>query len=513
MKSTAKTVGLVMFIMLFSRFLAFAGTAVYMTFYGVDNTRINVYSYAIQFPNIIFNILGTALTIVVIPIFAGYIGTNQKDRAYKFADNITSLSIALTILLSIIGIAIAPLIISLTKFKTDGFDYAVMALQIMFPVMIFYAMNYVLQGILQSLGRFAMPALVSIPSSLIVILYVFLLGGKYGVTGLLIATFIGLAMQALILIPPLYRTDYRFKPSFDYKNEDIKRAFKLIPPILIGTSAYQLNMLFNITITANFKNTVTLMSFVQNTILYSVLAVIYSLTAVIFPKLTMLAARGEMDNFKLQVLKVLKTVVFLLIPAAAGFIAVRYQLISFLVGWGKITSDNISLASSILALYALGVTGIGIKEVTDRAFYSLKDTIRPAINGVIIMLVNIVASLVLISVMGVLGIPLAYSISGVTGAVVILTMLRKKTGSFGGRSLLVSLFKVAAASMIMFGCVVAVNYLLGKYTFGGILVDRGIKLIIPVIVGGTVYMVASCLLGIQEATSILYSIRKRLKRA
>lgn len=512
MKSTAKTVGLVMIIMLFSRFMSFLSTAVYMTFFGVKTSEINVYTYTVSLPNIIFTILGTALTIAVIPVFAGYIGTGEKERAFKFANNVISLSIILTIILSVVGMLIAPFIIGLTSFRNDAYGFAVTALIVMFPIMIFYALNYILQGILQSLGRFNMPALVSIPSSLIIILYVYTMGTKLGVMGLLIATFIGLSLQALVLIPPVFKTEYRFRLSFDYRNEDIKRAVRLIPPILIGTSAYQLNMLFNITVTANFKNTVTLMSFVQNTILYSVLALIYSITAVVFPKLTMLAARKDMDSFKGSLVNVLKAVIYLLIPAAAGFIAVRYQLINLLVGWGKITPEDVTLASEILALYAVGVTGIGVKEVVDRAFYSLNDTARPAINGVVIMVVNIVCSLILISFIGVLGIPLAYTISAVTGGVVIICMIRKKIGPFGVKKLSITLLKVIISSIIMFLAVVLLNTLLGRVAFGAAILDKAVKLFIPVIAGGAVYYVCTYILRVEEAVGVLSKIRVRFGR-
>lgn len=512
MKSTAKTVGLVMIIMLFSRLLAFVSTTVYITFFGVDNPEINIYSYAIQLPNVVFTILGTALTIAVIPVFAGYIGTGEKQRAFKFADNIISLSTIFTAVLSVLGIFIAPYILLLTRFKHEGYEFAVAALSIMFPVMIFYALNYVFQGILQSLGRFNMPAFVSIPSSLIVILYVFVFGSKFGVMGLLIATFIGLSLQALILIPPIYRTEYRFRLSFDYRNEDIKRALKLVPPVLLGTSAYQLNILFNITVTANFKNTVAIMAFVQNTILYSVLALIYSITAVVFPKLTMLAARGDIEGYKDNLLKVLKSVIYLLVPAAAGFIAVRYQLLNFIMGWGKITASNVSLASDILALYAVGITGIGIKEIVDRAFYSLNDTKKPAYNGVIIMVVNIAASLILIRFINVLGIPMAYSISALTGGFVILYMLRRKVRAFGGRKLLFMTVKVITASVIMVAVVTGFNSVLGRYTFGAAIVDRGLKLFIPAGAGAVVYFLVTYLLRVQEAVDVLNKVRLRFGR-
>jgi putative peptidoglycan lipid II flippase len=509
MKSMAKAIGLVMIIMLFSRLLSLVSNQVYITFFGI-NLYMDIYSYATQLPNIIFNSLGTAITTVMIPVFAGYIGTGEKERAFKFADNITSLSSVFTLILSGLAMLAAPFIIRLTRFSENGYDFAVTALRIMFPVMVFYALNYIFQGILQSLGRYNMPAFVSVPSSLVVIGYVAFFGERYGVRGLLTATFIGLSLQALILIPPILKTGYRYRPSFNYRDEDVRKALRLIPPILIGTSAYQLNMLFNTTLAANFKDAIAIMVTVQNLILYAVLAFIYSITAVVFPRFTMLAARNEMEGFKHSLQKVLKSVTYFLIPATFGFIAVRHQLVNFLYGWGRVTSDNVSLGSGIFALYALGVTGIGIKEVIDRAFYSLKDTRRPAYNGVIIMCVNIALSLILITFIGVLGIPLANSISSITGAVVLFIMLRKKIGAFGGAGIAVSAAKAAAASVLMLGVVILINFSFSSFSFGTEVLDRAVKLFVPSAAGAFVYFAATCAMKVEEAVDILGRVRGRL---
>lgn len=509
MKSTAKTVGLVMVIMVFSRLMALVSNQVIAAFFGFG-LELDIYAYALQLPNIIFNSLGTALVTIVIPIFAGYIGTGQKERAYKFANDVTSLSFVFTLSLALLGMLAAPLFVLPTGFRHEGYGFAVTALRIMFPVVIFYSMNYILQGILQSLGRFNMPAFVSVPSSLVIILYVVLLGHRYGVRGLIIATFIGLSLQALILIPPAFRTEYRFKPSFDYKSEDIRNAFKLIPPVLIGTSAYQLNMLFNVTMAANFKNTVAIINFVQNLILYAILAFIYSVTAVVFPKFTMLAASNDMEGFKSTLLKVLKTILYFLIPATAGFIALHYQLINFLYGWGKVTGDNISLAGWMLGLYALGITGVGIKEVVDRVFYSLKDTKKPAIGGLIVMAVNIAATLALVWLIGVRGIPLAYSISALTGALTLLYMVKRKIGAFGGKSLLLMVMKAVAASAVMLAVILPVSMFLGRYTLGIALTDKALKLLIPVAVGAGAYFIATYLLKVEEAVEVLEKVKARV---
>ena len=94
MKSTARTVGGVMIIMAASRLISLLSNIAYITFFGI-NLETEIYSYAIQLPNLIFTSFGTALVTVVIPVFAGFIGTGEKERAFKFADNITGLSLVL----------------------------------------------------------------------------------------------------------------------------------------------------------------------------------------------------------------------------------------------------------------------------------------------------------------------------------------------------------------------------------------------------------------------------------
>ncbi len=503
MKSTARAIGTVTIIMLFSRVFALFSSSLYLSKYN-GTIKLEIYSWAIQIPNILFTSLGTALVTVMIPMFAGYLSTGEKKRAFKFADNIITLSLVFTVVLSLICVIAAPLILYMVpRFRNEAYDFSVFALRIMFPIMVFYAMNYVLQGVLQSFGRFNMPAFVSIPSSLIVVIYVIFLGGDYGVTGLLIATFIGLTTQALILIPPAYKTEYKYRPSLSLKNTDVISALKLVPAVLVGTGAYQINMLFNSSFSSSFENTVHIMLYVQNLILYGILAIVFSFTSVIFPKFTALFAQDDMDGFKTSLMKALRSILYILIPCTAGFIAVRYQLVGVLIKWGKIGVTEESMAAAMLALYAIGIAGVGIKEIVDRAFYSQKDTIRPTINGVIIMIVNIAASLILARFMGVYGIPLGYSLASLTGGVVLLYLLRRRIGAMGLKKLAVFVVKVAAASGLMFLLVLVINSFLSNYTFGFSFLDRCVKLFTPAAIGAAAYFAVTYVLKIDESVDML----------
>ena len=509
-KSVAGSISLVMVIMIFSRLLALLSTQVYLSFFGAGGQQINIYSYAISVPNIIFTCFGTALATVVIPIYAGHIARGEIKEAKSFADNLITITLIFTSVLVLIGIGLSFILPRFTGFRETPEDYsfAVKALMIMMPVMLFYAMNYIFQGMLQSIGKFGWPAAVSIPSSLIVILYVILLGGKYGVSGLLAATFIGLSLQAIILIPPLLFAGYRYKPALNFKDGDIITAGKMTLPVLLGVSAYQFNMFYNVTMIANFKGMVTLLTYVQNITLYMVLAFVYSITAVIYPRLTEHAARDDMEGYKKTLTDITKTIIVLLVPIAFGFIAVRYRLLELIAKWGQITDSDIASAARLLFMYSLGIVAIGIKEVYDRAFYALKNTLLPAVNGFVIMAVNIILSLILIRFIGAYGIPLAYSAASIVGALVLIFSIRKKVGPLGG-DLLSCFIKSLIAAAIMYAAVFFLDKLLSSALTGDTISLRLIRLFVPALAGAAVYAVLGYILKIDYIVNIADKLLRR----
>ena len=85
---------------------------------------MNIYSYVISIPNIIFTCIGTALSTVVIPIFMGHTANGKKDAAKRFADNIITICVALTAGLVLVGIVLAPILPKFTEFAKTQQTYA-----------------------------------------------------------------------------------------------------------------------------------------------------------------------------------------------------------------------------------------------------------------------------------------------------------------------------------------------------------------------------------------------------
>ena len=510
-RGLVSSVSYVMIIMILSRVLSLVSTQVYMSFFGLDS-YLNIYSYAITIPNTIFNCFGTALSTVFIPIYAGHIANGEEKKAANFADNIITIATAFTAVLVLIGIALSPVLPKFTAFNQGTeYDFAVKALMIMMPIMLFYGLNYIFQGILQTKGKYGWPAFVSVPSSLVVIIYVFAAGNKFGIKGLLAATFIGLSLQAIILIPPAIKSGFSYKPKFKLKDPDILMAAKMTLPVLLGVSAYQFIMFFNTTMIANFDGMVTLLTFVQNIVVYMVLAFVYSITAVLYPKLTASASSGNMTEYKDTLSGVLQSTLALLIPITFGFITVRQPLLQLISNYGKITETDIDRACTLVLMYSIGIVGIGLKEILDRAFYAVKNTVIPAVVGFVIMGVNVILSLSLTHYIGAYGIPLAYSMASLAGLCILLAALRNKIGAYS-KGLGVTFVKCVISGIIMSACVIFVNTWITGAIVSTSVGARLLKLALPVATGVLTYAVMVVLLKVQAVQPIINTVKSKFFR-
>ena len=421
-----KSVGLVMLLSTVARILSLSGSILYTTHFGYT-LETDIYSYAVNLPNLIFTCLGTALVTVVIPIFAGRLAAGEKKSAYEFIDSILTIALVLAGLISLLGIMFSPAIVRLVgRFDAGDRSLAIFALRLMFPIMVFHAVNYAFQGVLQTNKRFVMPAIVSAFSGLSVILYVLLLADRFGIRGLLAATFCGLMLQALVLIPPVRNIGYRYHIKMDLQNSDVRLAGRLAIPVLVSSSSYQFNMFINSTFAAAFVGGVITITNMQTLAFTAAQLFILSTLAVYFPKMSAQYAIEDYTGYRKTFSDVMRLIIFFAVPASAGLAFLSQDLIRLLYGRGRVTEADLAVSAAVFSLYALAIASIGFKEAADRAFYAMRDSKTPAAVGMLIMVVNITLSFVLKSFLGLIGLAAAYLISITGGALILLYVLKKR---------------------------------------------------------------------------------------
>lgn len=483
-----------MVIMLAGKLLSLVANQAYLSWFGSANEQLNIFSWALQIPNYLFQSLGTALASVVIPVFAALCAQGKREEANRFGSNIITISSTLTLTLVAVGMALSFVLPGFTEFQDKS--YAGMAIRILMPVMLFYSLTYIYQGMLQSLNHFIAPALVNLPNGIVILLYLWLFADKFGVTGLLWAVVLGLFLQAAILIPPAHRAGFRFRPVFDLKNESIRTAGGMMVPIILGASAYQFNMFFNNTMMTNVApESVSLFNFVQTLILSSVMTLVLAITSVIYPALTAHAAKNDMAGFKDTLSSTMGGLIYLLAPITVGLIVLGRPLLTLISLHGRVLPEDITTETVFLAMYCPCIVFLGLKELVDRSFYSLKTTRVSAIAGVLIMAANIVLGYLFSksTPLGASGIPLAYSVSATLGTVFLIVKLRKRVGPFGGK-LPETVLKTLPAAVVMGAAVYWLHGVLAAAFPSDTIPIRLVLVLVPTAAGAALFFLLTFLI-------------------
>ena len=504
-----RSIGSVMILMLVGKLLSLLANQVYLSYFGADNEQLNIFSWVLQIPNYLFQSLGTGLSSTVIPLYAALLAQDRRKEASRFGSNIICITSLGMILLVGLGLAISPLLPGLTDFADKA--YATRALMIMMPVMFFYAMTNIYQGILQSMDRHMSAALINLPSGIVILLYIAFFADKFGVTGLLLTVVFGLFLQFAILPLPAHKAGFRFRPVVDFKDENIRTVGRMMLPVVLGASAYQFNMFFNNTMMSAVEpESVTLFNFVQTLILSSVMTLVLAITSVKYPALTVCAAKEDMMGFRRELTGTMGGMIYLLTPIAVGLVVLGHPLLELISLHGKVVPENIDTEAAFLTMYSLCIIFLGLKEIADRALYSLRITKVSAWIGVVIMAVNIAFGYILSTrtPLGASGIPLGYSIGVIAGTSWLLFRLKKEILFFGGDLVSTTVKSILGAAVMGVAVIAAHRALLGIFASGSIL-HRIILVAVPTGVGMAVYFALTYLLKARPIREFLGPILKK----
>jgi putative peptidoglycan lipid II flippase len=285
----------------------------------------------------------------------------------------------------------------------------------------------------------------------------------------------------------------------------MKEMLLIALPVIMGTAVNEINVLVNRTLASriaeggisalNYAN--RLNGFVQGLFVMSV-------TTVLYPMISKMAAEGNLKSLKAYLAEAISMVGLLVIPAMVGAMIFAREIVAFLFGRGAFTEEAVTMTGSALFCYSLGLIAFGLRDVLTRAFYSLQDTRTPMINATIAVSTNILLNVILSRFLGIRGLALATSISGIISALLMFITLRTKIGSFGLKRITQSFVKISGASVLM-GAIAS-----GSYRFLCGVVNHDMALVVAIAVGALTYGIVIAFMGIPEVDRALKSITQRV---
>ena len=286
-----------------------------------------------------------------------------------------------------------------------------------------------------------------------------------------------------------------------YISKNIKRLIILSAPLIIGSSIGPLNAIIDKTLASQIIEGGVSNLFYATRINSLVSALfITSIITVFYPHTSKLVAKNDLDTLKNILQKSIVGIGLFLIPVSIGLMIMSKPLISIIFGHGAFGDDSIDLTSKVLFYYSIGMFSFGIKAIIVRTFFSLNDTKTPMIISGITLLFNLILNISLSKLFGLIGLPLATSISSIIGMILLFRVLDKKLNMKKKFQLTINLSKITVCSII-------VGYFLkAGFEKANMLFDDLVSFMIVTMLGVVIYSLMIYLINIQYTKEIISSI-------
>jgi putative peptidoglycan lipid II flippase len=229
------------------------------------------------------------------------------------------------------------------------------------------------------------------------------------------------------------------------------------------------------------------------------------------PSFSKHVADGNIEELKSSISFSLRLILFVTIPAMIAMMALHLPIISVLFQRGAFDAKAAILTSQALFCYALGLWAFSVIRVIVSTFFSLQDSKWPLKAAVITLIVNLLASLVLMQFIKHSGIALANSLAATVNVIILFVVLKKKIGIFLDRSFYSSVVKIIISSLVMLAALMIVDFFL-PWNTDAHFKARLIYLIVSIAAGAASFFICSYLLKSQEIYGIINMLKKRFSR-
>lgn len=476
---------------------------------------MDAYYAAFKIPDMVYNLLIVgALSAGFIPTFTKLFTNAGEDKspAWKLANNILNITGAALLILSALGVILAPYYAPIIA---PGFgDYprqlVTQFTRIMFGSTFLLGLSMVIGGILQSLKAFFLYSLAPIFYNLGIILGVAVFVPWFGISGIAWGVVAGAAMHFSAQAYSAYANGYRWQWIFDFRDKNTKIIGRLMIPRTLGLALNQLNLVI-VTILASTlpAGSVAVFNFAGNLQAVPVGIIGIAFALAVFPVLSAAAAQDDEKEFIKNLSATTRQILFLIIPLSIIIMLLRAQIVRVVLGTGEFNWSATVNTADALALFSLSLFAQSLIPLFTRAFYALANTKTPFIIGVIAELLTIIASLLLMKPLGVAGLALAFSLGSIINLVILYIALRQITGNLDESRVFASFFKITAAAIPMALAIQYLKYPLARIFnldyFGGVL-GQGL---LASLAGLAIYCLICYLLKVPELLQLKEALTRR----
>lgn len=480
-----------------SRFLGFAREALIAATLGAGPVADAFYA-AFRFPNLFRRLFAEgAFNTAFVPLFAKELEANGKAGARDFAEQILSVLIFVLLSISALAMIFMPYLVGTIiapKFITspEKFDLTILLTRIMFPYLAAMSLVAMFSGILNSFRKYFLAAFAPVLLNIVlvgVLLYAFwqdLDDANIGISLAWGVAFSGVVQLALLTYG-VVKEGFPLRPRIPKITPPVKRLLVLAVPTAIAGGITQINLLVGQIIASAQDGAISIMNYADRLMQLPLGVIGIAIGVVLLPELTRaLTAKDEQEAITLQN-RSLEFGLGLTIPAAVGLFVIPLPLIALIYERGAFTREISETTSMVLAAFAIGLPSFVLIKIFQPSFYAREDMRTPMWFSGANAIINIVLSLLLFPIYGVVGLAISTSIAGWVNAILLGGTLYWQSHFVIKGQTLRNVIIIVIASAIMGGLLYFAQLWIGEYLLESSILIRLMAITLTIGIAALVY--------------------------
>jgi putative peptidoglycan lipid II flippase len=554
-QSVARSAGIVSVAVMFSRVLGLIRETLFAKYFGAG-FLYDAFIVGFRIPNLLRDLFAEgALSAAFVKVFTDYQIKNSEREAWRLASMIFNGLAVVLGAICIIGIFLSPVFVKLITYNYTGDPnhyypaekaaLATLLMQIMFPFILLVALAALAMGVLNTKGRFGIPASASTAFNVFSIIFglglaFWLSGGswerssdkfvipdvfaQWAIVGMAIGTLVGGAAQFLIQLPSLLKVGFRFSTALSFRDPGVKRVMRLMGPAIIGTGAIQVKVLVDTIVASGIDGGASWLSYAFRLMQFPIGVFGVAIGTAAIPTLSRLASEDNIEKFRSTLSDAIKLVFLLAIPSACGLVVLGQPIISLIYQRGEFDAFDTDMTAWALAAYSIGLAGYAAIKVLSPAFYALDDARTPMYISLASILVHVPSSFGLMQLLsrvgvsperpngfGHAGVALATSIVATVNFAALVYFMKRRINRLNGRDIFQSLVKILIASALMSIVAYGSFYLLAGYFAEKGFAVRLIEALVPIVLAGITFIGTAKLLRIEELEKMYRALSRKLR--
>ena len=352
----------------------------------------DAYVVAFRIPNLLRRLFAEgAFSQAFVPLLSNTRIAEGDAATHRLIDAVATVLAWVLLVTCVVGVAAAPLLVWAMASGLEQFDAAVLMTRVMFPYIGFMSMVALSAGILNTWGRFSIPAATPILLNVATIVVArgltptFEAHGIPGVYTLAIGVMLGGVLQAGIQVPalkalglmPHIRLGWRGL-SDAWRDTGVRRVLRQMSPAVLGVSVAQVSLLVNTQIASHLATrSVSWLTYADRLMEFPTSLLGVALGVVLIPQLSAARSRGDTAGYSSMIDWGLRLVVMQTLPCAIALLVFAKPLLAVLFHYHHFTADDVLGTVPALQGYGIGLLGIVSVKILAPGYFAQLDTKTP----------------------------------------------------------------------------------------------------------------------------------------